>query len=469
MKKKINIISLEIRLSLMVVLLFSVVINNIYFSFIIDTLAIIIYSIFLYKKTRFLFFYSFIILSLLRLIISSYILDYFNVFLTYSEEVTFYKGSLDEFLIISSVIIELSYYLYKKINFSQDNGKLLKYLKGRMYYFIQITILCSVFHVFFIRRQMGFIHRVEFASKFLENNIFNHFLQIIIMGGMIVSGLIFKSSKIKGFLLLCSLFLYGYLIGEKFGYFFYILCFLLLGIAINTSNKQCKSYLKYVGCFLMGLIFCCITVISTMYKISPSEAVVFFEQRVCQDNESWWYFYDKDYDDLNIINEIKAFQYKGIGNLYDIGYENARLFGSHMLAEKMKGYKIVKGEYDRKKRIAAGSMTQIKLYGRQYYLLIIMYSYIIYFVLKTLVNLFKLKFNNILINLFLYTYISFLLRFYIQIESGLFQINNEFISIKAIYFLVIIYFYKTIIYVLKRFKNKKIKSQINCNMKNLNY
>ena len=98
-----------------------------------------------------------------------------------------------------------------------------------------------------------------------------------------------------------------------------------------------------------------------------------------------------------------------------------------------------------------------------------MYSYIIYFVLKTLVNLFKLKFNNILINLFLYTYISFLLRFYIQIESGLFQINNEFISIKAIYFLVIIYFYKTIIYVLKRFKNKKIKSQINCNMKNLNY
>ena len=93
-----------------------------------------------------------------------------------------------------------------------------------------------------------------------------------------------------------------------------------------------------------------------------------------------------------------------------------------------------------------------------------MYSYIIYFVLKTLVNLFKLRFNNILINLFLYTYISFLLRFYIQIESGLFQINNEFISIKAIYFLAIIYFYKTIIYILGRFKNKKIKSQINCNM-----
>lgn len=46
-----------------------------------------------------------------------------------------------------------------------------------MYYFIQITILCSVFHVF-IRRQMGFIHRVEFASKFLENNIFNHFYRL---------------------------------------------------------------------------------------------------------------------------------------------------------------------------------------------------------------------------------------------------------------------------------------------------
>lgn len=125
-----------------------------------------------------------------------------------------------------------------------------------------------------------------------------------------------------------------------------------------------------------------------------------------------------------------------------------------MLAEKMKGYEIVKGEYERKKRIAAGSITQIKLYGRQYYLLVIMYSYMIYFVLKTIVNLFKLSFKNILINLFLYTYISFLLRFYIQIESGLFQINNEFISIKAIYFLVIIYFYKIIIYVLERLKRK---------------
>lgn len=462
MKKKINIITAEIRIFLTMALFFSVAINNIYFSLVIDTLAILIYSIFLYKKTRFLFFYSFIIFTLLRLIISSYILDYFNVFLTYSEEVTFYKGSLDEFLIVSVAIIELFYYFYKKIKFPQDDGKLLKYLNGKMYYFIQIIVLCSVFHVFFIRKQMGFIHRVEFASKFLENNIFNHFLQIIIMGGMIVSGTLFKSSRIKGFLLLCSLFLYGYLIGEKFGYFFYILCFLLLGIAINTSDKQCKSYLKYIACFSLGLIFCCITVISTMYKISTSEAVVFFEQRVCQDNESWWYFYDKDYDDLNIVNEIKAFQYKGIGNLYDVGYENARLFGSHMLAEKMKGYEVVKGEYERKKRIAAGSMTQIKLYGRQYYLLIIMYSYMIYFVLKTIVNLFKLRFNNILINLFLYTYISFLLRFYIQIESGLFQINNDFLNIKALYFLLIIWFYKLFIYILKnirKLKNKRRKEE----------
>ena len=169
MKKKINIITAEMRFFLMIALFFSVVINNIYFSLVIDTFAILIYSIFLYKKTRFLFFYSFIIFSLLRLIISSYILDYFNVFLTYSEEVTFYKGSLDEFLIVSVAIIELSYYFYKKIKFPQDDGKLLKYFKGKMYYFIQITILCSVFHVFFIRKQMGFIHRVEFASKFLEN------------------------------------------------------------------------------------------------------------------------------------------------------------------------------------------------------------------------------------------------------------------------------------------------------------
>ena len=456
MKEKINFTKLTIRCFFMLILLITIIINNIYMSIVVDTLIILMYSIFLYKKTKFLFFYSFFLFTFWRLIISLYVLEYFKVFLFYSEQVTFYKGSLDEFLLILVIMLEISYFLYKKIDFPKTNGNILEYYEKRFYYFILIITGYSTLHVLFIRYHLGYIHRVEFAKRFLENSLYNHFLQIIIMGGMVIAGVILKKSKIKGLLLLFILCLYGYLIGEKFGYFFYILCFMLLGISLNTSEKQCKSYLKYVSCFFVGMIFCCIAVISTMYKVPVSKAVVFLEQRICQDNESWWYFYDKEYDDLNILNEINSFKYKGIGDLYDIGYENARLFGSHMLAEKMRGYNFVKEEYDRKKRIASGSMTQLKIYGRKFYFIIIIYVYTYYFILKKIVSLHKKKYSSVLISFLIFIYLSLLLRFLIQTLAGIVQVNNEFFNLKTIYFLLIIISYK-ILFVLESTVRRTLK------------
>ena len=241
MKEKINFTKLTIRCFFMLILLIAIIINNIYMSIVVDTLIILMYSTFLYKKTKFLFFYSFFLFTFWRLIISLYVLEYFKVFLFYSEQVTFYKGSLDEFLLILVIMLEISYFLYKKIDFPKTNGNILEYYEKRLYYIVLIITGCSTLHVFFIRYHLGYIHRVEFAKRFLENSLYNHFLQIVIMGGMVIAGIILKRSKIKGLLLLFILCLYGYLIGEKFGYFFYILCFMLLGISLNTSEKQCKS------------------------------------------------------------------------------------------------------------------------------------------------------------------------------------------------------------------------------------
>jgi len=193
-----------------------------------------------------------------------------------------------------------------------------------------------------------------------------------------------------------------------------------------------------------------------MYKVPVSKAVVFFEQRICQDNESWWYFYDKEYDNLNILNEINSFKYKGIGDLYEIGYENARLFGSHMLAEKMRGYNFVKEEYDRKKRIASGSMTQLKIYGRKFYFIIIIYVYTYYFILNKIVSLHKKKYSSILISFLIFIYLSLLLRFLIQTLAGIVQVNNEFFNIKTIYFLIIIISYK-LLFVLESTVKRTLK------------
>lgn len=77
----------------------------------------------------------------------------------------------------------------------------------------------------------------------------------------------------------------------------------------------------------------------------------------------------------------------------------------------------------------------------------------LYFVLKNIIEMYSIKSKNFIIS-FVLLYISILLRSLIQIVSGLIQISNEFISIKAIYFLVIIYSYKTIIFVLERLKRK---------------
>ena len=441
----------ELRYIAILFLVFTLLMKNYFISFFIDIIVIITYIVFFYRETRFLFLYSFIIFSFFRLICSLFILEYFSVFLLFSNQLTFYKGSLDEFLLVIVLTVELFYFFYKKIEFhSIENIE--KTFIYKVYYFILFILMVSNIRVFLIRYNMGYIHRVEFANRFLENNIFNHFTQIIIMGGIIVAGSILKSFPLKGILLIFLLSLYSYLIGEKFGYFYYILCFVLIGIAINTPTQKCKKYFKYISFFSIGMIFCCIAVISTMYKISHEQAVQFFEQRIYQDNESWWYFYDKDYNDLSIKNEIEAFKYRGIGNLYEIGYQKARLFGSHMLAEKIRGYDDIKGEYERKKRISSGSFTQIKLYGRGYYAIILVYAFMTYFILKNIIEIYSIRAKNFVINLLLLLYVSILLRFLIQVVSGLIQINNEFFSVKAIYFLIIIYILKFFMHILK---NKK--------------
>ena len=117
-----------------------------------------------------------------------------------------------------------------------------------------------------------------------------------------------------------------------------------------------------------------------------------------------------------------------------------------MLAEKIKGYNFVKEEYDRKKRIASGSITQLKIYGREYYFLIAIYICTYYFIVKEIVDLHKKKYNGALMNFLVFIYLSFLLRFLIQTLAGIVQVNNEFFNIKTIYFLVIIIFYKLLFF-----------------------
>ena len=148
MKEKISFISAMMRFFLILILFIAVIINSIYVSIVVDTLIILIYSIFLYKRTRFLFFYSFFIFTFLRLVISLYILEYFKVFLFYSEQITFYKGSLDEFLLILVIVVEISYFLYQKIEFPESNSNLLGYFEKKLYYIILIITSGSTLHVF---------------------------------------------------------------------------------------------------------------------------------------------------------------------------------------------------------------------------------------------------------------------------------------------------------------------------------
>ena len=114
-----------------------------------------------------------------------------------------------------------------------------------------------------LRYKFGYIHRVEFASKFLENTLLNHFIQIIIMGGIILAGVILKYSKTKGVILIILLSLYSYLIGEKFWLFFchfmffYYWVFLLIQLLNNVSFIlkyaifffDRSSFLLYKCCF----------------------------------------------------------------------------------------------------------------------------------------------------------------------------------------------------------------------------
>lgn len=405
-----------------------------------------------------MFFYSYIIFTLFRNYFSLFIIENFNIFLKDSNTISFFKGSINEYMLLTMLIVEILMVFFKKIEFQSESKFLFSHKK---YIFFFILIAVSNIYVFILRQKLGFVHRVEFYDKYLGKNIFLHIVQIFIMFIPVYAGIIFNIRKIKSLILLVLLTLYSYLIGEKFGYFYIILCFFLLGISFTTDNKICKKIWKYILTFCVIIIILCLSTFSAMYKISFSEAKNYFIQRAAQDNETWWFFYDKKIENLEIKNEIESFKYHGTADLYNLGYETARNFGSHMLAEKMKNYEIVRGEYNRKRRIASGSMTQLKIYGRTYYSIILIYLFLCYLTLKKLLKITKKKSRYFFINIFYLMYSAILLRFYLLIKTGLFQINNDFFNKKMLQFLIIIFFYEIIIKIIRRRKKKNEKDIYN--------
>ncbi len=442
----------SIRYLLLFLIFFSKIINNIFFTNIVVLFFTIIWLYIFYRESRFMFFYSYIIFTIFRSLISLFIIENFHVFLKDSNQFSFFKGSISEYMFLSMLILELLFFFYKKINFKRCSNKFL--IDKKYYLFLSVMIISNVY-VFIIRNKYGFIHRVEFYDKYLGANIFLHFLQIIIMFIPVYSGMIFNKNKFKSILLIGCLTLYSYLIGEKFGYFYIILCFILLGISFTSNNEKCKKIWKYIIIFGNIIIILCLSSFRTMYKISLPQAKNYFIQRVAQDNEVWWFFYDKKLQNLNIKNELKSFKYHGTADLYKIGYSEARKFGSHMLGERMKGYQIIEGEYTRKRRIAAGSFIQLKIYGRQYYLFICIYIILCYLTLKRLLKIIQLKEKNFFLNFFLLVYSAILLRFFLLIKTGLFQINNDFFNMKMLYFLILILINEIMIKILPRRKNEK--------------
>lgn len=437
----------SLKCMLFIFLFLSCVVNNIIITNITSLVFVLIYSFELYCNSRFMFLYSYIIFTLLRNFLSLFIIENFNIFLKDSNTFSYFKGSINEYMILIIIVLEIILFFYKRNKFTINYNK---FLTNKKYYLFLILIIFSNIYVFMIRTKFGFIHRVEFYDKYLGKNIFLHFIQIIIMFIPVYTGMLFNKEKMKSILLLIGLTLYSYLIGEKFGYFYIILCFFLLGVSFTTNNNECKKIWKYIVIFCNLIIILCLSTFSTMYKIPLSQAKNYFIQRVAQDNETWWFFYDKEIEKLSIKEEIKSFKYHGTADLYKIGYINARKFGSHMLAEKMKDYKTIEGEYMRKRRIASGSLTQLKLYGRQYYLIIGIYLVLCHLTLKKLFKITNKKSKYFFINILVLIYSTILLRFFLLIKTGLFQINNDFFNLKMLKFLVLIFSIEIVLKIFKR-------------------
>lgn len=436
----------NLKLILFICLFLSCVIKNIVFTNIVSLFFIIIYTFTFYCQSRFMFLYSYIIFTIFRNFLSLFIIENFSIFLKDSNCFSYFKGSINEYMILAMIILEIILFFYKKFEFQENN----KFLTNKKYYLFLILMIFSNIYVFGIRFKYGFIHRVEFYDTYLGANIFLHFIQIIIMFIPVYTGMLFKKEKIKSLLLLITLILYSYLIGEKFGYFYIILCFFLLGISFTANNEECKKIWKYIIIFCCLIVTICLSTFSTMYKISLPQAKKYFIQRAAQDNETWWFFYDKKIENLNIREEIKSSKYHGIADLYKIGYRNARKFGSHMLAEKMKSYEIVEGEYTRKRRIASGSFIQLKIYGRQYYLILGVYLIFSHLTLKKLFKITSRKSKYFFINILIVIYSAILLRFFLLIKTGLFQINNDFFNLKMLYFLILIFSIEIVLKIFKR-------------------
>ena len=281
---------------------------------ILGVIAYVLYLYFYYK--RFLLRFSFIIFYILSNILGVYVIETTNLYLGEFGYSSYNKNSLLLIVIAHIIFIEVirlyrnsnkcySDYNLKDYTYILTNKVQIKKINILKLFLILIFIINLILFLqvldkpFFYLKIDRFIYKEQYLSK-LSDILTNSYLYIAPIIGIYY----YKTKDKKVFILLGSMFIYLFWIGNKFSLFLDLVYNIgLIFVVTIDYDKLNKIFSKLL--MLVCVLFCIIFFQNfVIWNQDFNENLEYLNRRISQQGQLWWGIYNNDKAKENNLDEL---------------------------------------------------------------------------------------------------------------------------------------------------------------------
>lgn len=351
--------------------LIAILVKNI----ILDTLLIVLFLIYIFnifnKHTRFFLANIFLLFSFAFNAVSLFLNEKYPIYLRELDITTYYKGVTPLFILSSFCIIQICKIVFKK--FVKNKKKyIISKFNAKLIIFSYVVLYVVLFSQIFDKPEFVLnIGRTIYRTRYLTSNKFIYIVQGFFGLFPVMLGLIATRYKKTSFFLMILMFVYGLWIGEKFGFFMRTFSYYILMFSLLQEEETMEKLKKYV--YIAGIIIVACFLINRIYvrDMDFTKSRDYFIQRVAQQNQLTWYFYQNDYkENNNVKNEVNSFFIPN-KEIYNQTFEDASKYGQFKIMTLATGWDFAYLKFNRKSRLATGTIAQILLYTKSFIMVFI--------------------------------------------------------------------------------------------------
>lgn len=386
-------------------------------------------------NTRYLFINAFLLFYLLFNCISIFFIDLIPIYLRELSITTYFNGSSAFFISIAIIIIFITDVIYSK--FIKHKEIYLSPSIGKFLFIVNTLNFLAIFIFIWDKPEfMTSLGRQLYRSTYLTSNMLIYILQGLYNLSGIFVGVIFLYKKKYALMSMVLLVVYGLWIGEKFGFYFRNMSFFVMFIGFSSSNFELKKIVKvlFIISSVMIIVFFVERILLSDYSFL--QTLSYTGQRLAQQNQLTWFFYNYSYTGDSFWNEFRYF-FVSLNDLYSLNFTEITSFGQFKLISLASTNSFLLYKIRIQSRLATGVFAQFLIYFDTAIplitYLITLYAIFVFIIRRIYKNFTRAK------SIFDIIVILLLFRFIVGIVlSGMFQSITDFINISTVYDLFII-------------------------------